>query len=81
MTDMNEMSPRLRQDFFARVSENSKKILWTGIAMVVVGLIAIIFPFIASVAVTLMAGILFLITGFVTLSLALQLQTAGILAG
>ena len=42
--------------------------------MVVVGLIAIIFPFIASVAVTLMAGILFLITGFVTLYGAFSVQ-------
>ncbi|MGI9372400.1 MAG: HdeD family acid-resistance protein, partial [Hyphomicrobiales bacterium] len=67
MTDMNEMSPRLRQDFFARVSANSKKIMWTGIAMVVVGLIAMFFPFLSGITVTVMAGILFLISGVVTL--------------
>lgn len=77
MSDSNELSPRMRQDFFARVSKKSKEIKWTGIAMVVAGLIAIFFPFISGVSITIMAGFLLIFAGAASLFGAFSIQGTG----
>ena len=67
MSDPGELSPRLRQDLFARLTKNRSQILWTGIAMAAIGVAAIVFPFIFSLSITLLVGWIFIIAGAVSL--------------
>jgi uncharacterized membrane protein HdeD (DUF308 family) len=67
MGDTGDVSPRLRQDLFARLEKNRAQILWTGIGMAIIGVGAIVFPFVFSLSLTLLVGWLFIIAGAVSL--------------
>ena len=67
MPDTEKLSPRLRQDLIQRLAAKKTQILWTGIAMVVIGIAAIAFPFVFSLSIALLVGWLFVIAGAVSL--------------
>lgn len=77
MSEMEELSPRLRQDLFTRLKKKRKQILWTGIAMTVAGAIAIIFPFVSSLSLTLFVGWLLVFVGAVGLFGAFSYEGTG----
>ncbi len=52
--------------FHGRLRAASKKLFWIGLAMVVLGIVALVFPFISTMAVTLLVGSLLLIFGLIT---------------
>ena len=77
MTDAEELSPRLRQDLFARLGKKRKQILWTGIAMTVAGVFAILFPFVSSLSITFFVGWLLVFVGAVGLFGAFSYEGTG----
>lgn len=76
---LQQMPPELRK----AIEENRSRFRWVGIALIVLGLIAILFPLIASIAAKLMIGWMFLITGIVVLWHAFQSRSwkSAILSG
>ncbi len=60
MTDSTE---NLAGDFKQVIRESKSSLMWIGILMAVVGAIAILFPFAATVTTNYMAGFLFLFSG------------------
>lgn len=78
--DPSKLSPRLRQDWFRRMTEKRSSIRWAGILALVVGLLSIIFPFAASLSLNAMAAAILLITGGVMVWTAFS-QSGWSLAG
>ncbi|KAA9008017.1 HdeD family acid-resistance protein [Histidinibacterium aquaticum] len=60
------------EDLLGHVREHRGRFRWLGIALIVAGIAAILFPFVASIAAKVMVGWLLLITGGVTLWHAFQ---------
>lgn len=67
MGELEGLSPRMRQDMFERLGKKRKQILWTGIAMAIIGVAAIIFPLFFSLSLTLLIGWFFIIAGVIGL--------------
>lgn len=63
--------------FHGRLRAASKKLFWIGLAMVVHGIAAIAFPFISTMAVTLLVGWLLLIFGLITFFNAFSIHGTG----
>ncbi len=68
---------QLRHDLAERVASRRSEFLWLGIAMTVIGILAIIFPFIATLTVELMIGWLLLLAGIVTLGSSFSVHGTG----
>ena len=51
----------------AYIRDNASKFRWIGVALIALGVLAILFPLVASVAAKVMVGWFLLITGAVTL--------------
>ncbi|MBS8261821.1 HdeD family acid-resistance protein [Roseibium polysiphoniae] len=60
---MTDISSNLPTDFKAALKEGKSSLMWVGILMAIVGAIAIIFPFAATVTTNYMVGFLFLFSG------------------
>jgi uncharacterized membrane protein HdeD (DUF308 family) len=63
--------------FHGRLRAASKKLFWIGLATVVLGIAAIAFPFISTMAVTLLVGWLLLIFGLITFFNAFSIHGTG----
>src|SRR5512139_1765958 len=63
--------------FHGRLRAASKKLFWTGLAMVVLGIAAIAFPFISTMTATLLVGWLLLIFGLITFINSFSIQGTG----
>jgi uncharacterized membrane protein HdeD (DUF308 family) len=63
--------------FHGRLRAASKKLFWIGLAMVVLGIVALVFPFISTMAVTLLVGWLLLIFGLITFINSFSIQGTG----
>ena len=61
--DPSTMSPRLRQDFFRRMSEKRSSTRWTGWLAIAAGALAVLFPLIGTLTVTAFAGVALMISG------------------
>lgn len=80
MEDPSNLSPRLRQDFFRRMSEKRSSTKWTGWLAVAAGALAILFPFLGTLTVTAFAGVALIISGGVMAYMAFS-QSGWALAG
>lgn len=60
---MTDAVTNMQADFKQAIKDNKSSLLWFGILMAVVGAIAIIFPFAATVTTNFMVGFLFLFSG------------------
>jgi uncharacterized membrane protein HdeD (DUF308 family) len=63
--------------FHGRLRAASKKLFWIGLAMVVLGIAAIAFPFISTMTVTLLVGWLLLIFGCITFFNSFSIRGTG----
>jgi uncharacterized membrane protein HdeD (DUF308 family) len=73
------MSPTSFVDslFHGRLSAASRKLFWLGLAMVVLGIAAIVFPMISTLVATLFVGWVLLISGLFTLYGAFSIHGTG----
>jgi uncharacterized membrane protein HdeD (DUF308 family) len=60
---VSEMSPRLRQDFFRRMAERRSNARWAGWLALGAGLLAIVFPFAASLSINALVAAVLILTG------------------
>ena len=76
-------TPDLPKSVIDEIRAHSGRFRWTGIAMIVVGVLAVLFPLVASVAAKVALGWVFLITGAMLLWHAFQSKgwRSGLLAG
>lgn len=70
-------STQMRRALFVRLSISRKQILWTGLAMSVVGVLAIVFPLISTLSVEIMLGWLLLLAGIATTFGAFHIHGSG----
>ena len=61
--DPSRMSPRMRQDFFRRMSEKRSSLRWTGWLAIIAGALAIIFPLVGTLTVNAFAALALIVTG------------------
>ena len=61
--NVSEMSPRLRQDFFRRMAERRSNAKWAGWLALAAGLLAIVFPFAASLSINAVVAAVLILTG------------------
>lgn len=71
------LSPRLRQDLFERLSQRNDQLFWGGVAMAVVGLLALLFPVVATVAAAVMVGWILIFAGAATIYGAFTVEGTG----
>jgi uncharacterized membrane protein HdeD (DUF308 family) len=71
------LGPRLRQDLFERLSETKERIFWKGVAMSIVGILALLFPSFTTFSVGLMVGWLLLFAGAATIYGAFSVEGTG----
>ncbi|MEM7441863.1 MAG: HdeD family acid-resistance protein [Pseudomonadota bacterium] len=57
--------PESAQELVDKVSQNSTTLFWTGIAMAVIGLLAVAFPIVATLSVELLVGWIFIFAGII----------------
>ncbi len=75
MTDTPTDPEKLKAEFAERIRENSKRFTTFGIVLIVLGVLAILFPFLGSVFVKVTIGWFLLLTGAITLYAAFQTKT------
>jgi uncharacterized membrane protein HdeD (DUF308 family) len=63
--------------FHGRLHGASNRLLWFGIALMVVGLAAILFPFFSSLAATVLAGWVMFVAGILAISAAFTIHGTG----
>ena len=78
--DPSTMTPRLRQDFFARMSEKRSSLRWTGWLAIVAGALAILFPLVGTLTVNAFAALALIVSGGVMVWMAFS-HTGWSLAG
>jgi uncharacterized membrane protein HdeD (DUF308 family) len=71
------LSPRLRQDLFERLSTKKDAIFWTGVAMTVAGILALVFPVVTSLTVEIFIGWVLVIAGVATVYGAFSVEGTG----
>ena len=71
------LSTRLRQDLIERLKERKDDIFWTGVAFAVVGILALLFPFLTTMTVAFMIGWVLIFAGAVTIYSAFSVQGTG----
>lgn len=67
----------LQQDLAERLASRRSEIFWIGVAMVVVGVLAILFPFLATLTLEVMIGSLLVLAGLVGLVSSFSVQGTG----
>src|SRR5262249_41194592 len=72
-----DLRPRLRHDLFERLTQRNDQLFWGGVAMAVVGVLALLFPIAATVAVAVMVGWLLIFAGAATLYEAFTVEGTG----
>ena len=72
-----DFSPHLRQDLFGRLAQRNDQLFWGGVAMAVVGLLALLFPVVATVAVAVMVGWILIFAGAATIYGAFTVEGTG----
>ena len=79
MTERSDqaLSARLRQDLMERLTEKRDDIFWTGTAFTIVGILALIFPFLTTMTVAFMIGWVLIFAGAVTIYGAFSVQGTG----
>ena len=65
------------QMIFGRLAKKNDQLFWGGVAMAIVGGLALLFPFGATLAIALMAGWLLILAGGVTIADAFTLEGTG----
>jgi len=73
MTEERATVPTFQQ----AIKESKKHLLWIGILMAVVGVIAIVFPIASSVAANFMVGWVFIFSGILTIANAFTIKGTG----
>lgn len=63
--------------FEERLKTASRQLLWLGIAMIVLGGVALVYPMVSTLAVTLFVGGLFLVFGVISLGVSFSMVGAG----
>ena len=63
--------------FHGRLRAASRKLFWIGLAMVVLGIAAVVFPLISTMVVALLVGWVLLISGVITLINSFSIQGTG----
>lgn len=71
------LSPRLRQDLFERLSTKKDAIFWTGVAMTVAGVLALVFPVVTSLTVEIFIGWVLVVAGVATVYGAFSVEGTG----
>lgn len=71
----------LTQELARRLAARKSEFFWIGVAMAVIGVLAIFFPVIATLAVEIMIGWLLLLVGIVTVFSAFRLEGTGAFFG
>jgi uncharacterized membrane protein HdeD (DUF308 family) len=71
------LSPRLRQDLIQRLATKRKPLLWTGIALTVLGLMAMLSPVVSTLVTVRVIGWLFLFAGIAGVFNAFSTQGVG----
>jgi uncharacterized membrane protein HdeD (DUF308 family) len=67
----------LRQDLYERLSEKKVQVFWKGVAMTVIGVLALLFPVFTTLTVELMVGWLLLFAGAATIYGAFSVEGTG----
>ncbi|MFQ6548747.1 HdeD family acid-resistance protein [Aestuariibius sp. 2305UL40-4] len=75
MADTPTDPDKLRAEFAERIRENSKRFTIFGIVLIVIGTLAILFPFLGSIFVKVTVGWFLLLSGAITLYAAFQTKT------
>jgi len=83
MTDASapDRDQQLRQDLAQRIASRRTEFFWLGIAMAVIGILAIVFPFIATLSVEIMVGWLLLLVGIISIGGSFSVQGTGAFFG
>ncbi len=63
--------------FHGRLRAASRRLFWIGLAMAVLGLVAIVFPFVSTMVVELLVGWVLLVSGVITLFSSFSIQGTG----
>ena len=63
--------------FQERLKTATRSMMWLGIGMIVLGVVALVFPLVSTLAITLFVGSLFLIYGAMSLGLSFSVKGAG----
>src|SRR5258708_7748824 len=63
--------------FSSRLRESHSRLLWLGLAMVALGLVAIVFPMVSTLAAELFVGWVLFISGALTLSATFSIHGTG----
>jgi len=71
------LAPRLREAVLERLSEKKDQIFWKGVAMTVVGVLALLFPAFTSLTVEVMVGWLLIFAGAATIYGAFSVEGTG----
>jgi len=71
------LSPRLGPDLFERLAQRNDQLFWGGVAMAVVGVLALLFPVVATVAVAVMVGWILIFAGAATIYGAFSVEGTG----
>ena len=72
-----DLNPHLRQDLFERLAQRNDQLFWGGVAMAVVGVLALLFPVVATVAVAVMVGWILIFAGAATIYGAFTVEGTG----
>ncbi|WP_300444891.1 HdeD family acid-resistance protein [uncultured Mameliella sp.] len=72
---MTDSDPKIPVDLKQAIRENESSFRWLGIVLIVLGVLAILFPLVASIAAKVMLGWFLLITGAVMLWHAFQARS------
>ena len=71
------LSPRLRQDLIQRLAKKRKPLLWTGIGLTVLGLLAMLSPVVSTIVTLRVIGWIFLFAGIAGVFNAFSTQGVG----
>lgn len=74
---VQDLSPRLRQDLFERLAQRNDQLFWGGVALAVIGALALLFPIATTFVVAVMVGWLLIFAGAATIYDAFALEGTG----
>jgi uncharacterized membrane protein HdeD (DUF308 family) len=82
MSDVSAPAPgRISEELARRIVERRQEFFWLGIAMSIIGLLAVFFPVFATLTVELMVGWLLIMVGLVTLFGSFRVEGTGAFFG
>jgi uncharacterized membrane protein HdeD (DUF308 family) len=77
MAGSQDVIPRLRQNLSEILTRKNDQLFWGGVALAVVGVLALLFPIAATFAVAVMVGWLLILSGVVTIWDAFTVEGTG----